>query len=478
MVDVASDLGAPLQKAIVGSADLAHGDLRLDARYFAGPHRYALSLVRDGRLPFATIGGKGGLADVWMPARFKRIYARVQRHGVPFLRAHSVFFRFPKSDRYLSTTLTKDGSKTGVDRGWLLLARSGTVGETAYASKLLEGFALTDDLLRIVPNSEEDGLYLYAYLLSNIGRLLVTHDEHGSAVPHISEEQAARVPVPILDSGIREEIVETMRTAVGERERASGQLRKAQESFLALSKIPPESEFYPDYLDKEVRAWSVGSDRPRVRLDAEFYSMDHMRARELAEDSGVGVPLGAIAELKLPGRYKRYYVESPFGVPILGGRHIHQWRPIGVKCIADRSFKNPAEYELSAGMTVFPADGRVSEKIGEPTYVTSLWQGWKGSNHLMRAIPKSGVGGGILFLALQAYITQIQIRAAATGSVVDALVPELAGEAIVPFPDGPQAARLDKIVVQAFEDLAEALRLEDRAVKQFEAGLNAPPPPS
>ncbi len=472
MASVAIDFVTPPQTTTVDSEELAHGDLRLDARYYAGPHRRALSMVRDSDLPVTTIGGEGGLADVWMPARFKRIYAADEKHGIPFLRAHSVFFRSPKSERYLSTVLTKDGSKTSVERGWVLLARSGTVGAVAYATSMLTGFALTDDLLRVVPKSEDDGLYLYAYLLSSTGKLLITHDEHGSAVPHISEEQAARVPVPILGDGSRRSIVQTMRSAAEMREKASARLREAQERFLVISRIPQESEFSPEYLDEEVRAWTAGSDQLRLRLDSEFYSLDHAEAKKLAARSESSVRLEAIAELRLPGRYKRYYVEPPFGVPILGGRHIHQWRPIGVKRIADRSFKNPGEYELSAGMTVFPADGRVSEKIGEPTYVTSSWEGWKGSNHLMRAIPKTGVGAGILFLALQAYTTQIQIRAAATGSVVDALVPQLVGEAVVPFPRGSEAAHLDRTVVQAFEDLAGALQLEDRAVRKFEEALD------
>lgn len=471
VIEPAEVVTAP-DTAAVDSASLLAGDLRLDARYYTGEHRQALSLVKQSGVTLTTLGGMNGLANVWMPSRFKRVYATDREHGTPFLRAHNVFFRFPKSDRFLSTTLTKDGTKTGIERGWLLLARSGTVGAVAYATDLLANFALTDDLLRLVPRSEEDGLYLYCYLLSRIGQLLVTHDEHGSAVPHISDSQASQVVVPVLADASFAEIVTKMRSAVELREQATVAVKGAQERFLEIAKLPLENAFAPEYLDPEVRGWGTVSSLLEKRLDAEYYSRHHVDAAGLVEDCGCGVPLGRIADLELPGRYKRYYVEAPFGTPILGGRHIHQWRPIGIKRIADRSFRAPEEYELRKGMTVFPADGRVSEKLGEPAYVTSLWAGWKGSNHLMRAIPKPSVGAGLLFLAIQAYTSQVQIRASATGSVVDALVPELVGRVLVPFPRGGEANALDQVVVKGFEDLAAALELEDLAVREFEAGLH------
>lgn len=455
---------------------LVDEDLRLDARYWQESFRAAQSHVFDSGLRVRTLGGEdGGMADVWFPSRFKRVYALDERYGTPFLRAHSVFYRIPESDRFLSRTQTRDFDSYLVERGWLLLACSGTLGGVAYVTELLAQFAITHDLVRIVPTSEETGLYLAAFLQTRVGQLLATHDEHGSAVPHISDKQAARISVPILGRPIKNKIVALMRRALLERERHTRELQRLNAEFLEACRLPALRQFKPEHLRDGIRGWELSrAETSPARIDAEFFSPANRLARELVAASGMAMELGEAAELHLPNRFRRTYVEPAYGTPMLGGRHIHQWRPIGLQYISDRSFNDPEAYSLRPGMSVFSADGRAQEKLGEPAYVTSLWDGWKGSDHLMRVAPAHGViGGGLLYLALVSPYVQIQIRSSATGSVVDDLTPNHVAPVLIPIPGGSAREELDARSVRAFEGLAEARRSEDRAIELFEKSLDA-----
>lgn len=465
----------PVQHQVVNIATIfAEEDFRLDARYWQEGFRAAKSRVYDSGYEVRPLGGEHGFARVWFPSRFKRVYAPNPAYGTPFLRAHATFYTTPESDRVLSAPQTRGFETYLVERGWLLLACSGTLGAVTYVTDHLAQFAVTHDLVRIVPASNEDGLYLAAYLQTDVGQTLVTHNEHGSAVPHISDKQAARIPVAVIDAGPRSRVVALMRASIEARERYTATLKNLRNDFLDVCELPPYSTFNPEYLREGVRGWGMSrDDLTSNRMDAEFFSPAHRLSRELVTKSGHGAQVGRVADLLLPGRYKRYYVEPEFGTPILGGRHIHQWRAIGIRHISDRSFSDASTYTLTEGMLVFAADGRATEKLGEPAYVTSMWDGWKGSNHLMRVIPHPDTNPGLLYLALASPYAQVQLRSSATGSVVDALTTEIVRDVIIPMPNGRHATAIGDGCISAFEGLASARRMEDEAIQILASSLEA-----
>jgi type I restriction enzyme S subunit len=81
----------------------------------------------------------------------------------------------------------------------------------------------------------------------------------------------------------------------------------------------------------------------------------------------------------------------------------------------------PESFALKKGWTVFTCDGRAEESLGATAFGSSLWDGWTASNHVMRVLPRSGYNLGFLYLALRSPFVQIQLKARATGNVVDAL---------------------------------------------------------
>ena len=116
-------------------------------------------------------------------------------------------------------------------------------------------------------------------------------------------------------------------------------------------------------------------------------------------------------------------MEPGHGRPILSGRQLLQLEPVNLRYVSDRSFKDPADYELTAGMTVFGAVGRSEGRQGAPALITAERDGWLASNDVMRLRPRAGIRPAALWLAIAAGQTRLQINALSFGSVVDHMNP-------------------------------------------------------
>ena len=75
---------------------------------------------------------------------------------------------------------------------------------------------------------------------------------------------------------------------------------------------------------------------------------------------------------------------------------------------------------------------------------------------------------GYLYAALCLDEVQAQIKASATGSVIDAIEPDSIGGVLIPRLDKAAEEAISGAVVQAWEDIAESRRLDDEVVGRLE----------
>jgi hypothetical protein len=136
--------------------------------------------------------------------------------------------------------------------------------------------------------------------------------------------------------------------------------------------------------------------------------------------------------LKPPGRYKTNYVSAEHGTPLLSGTQLLQHTTINLQYLAARALKNAADYQVRTGWLAYQADGRAEETLGLPVMITSDRDNWLASGHVGRVIAKNGVNPGWLCTALRTPHCQIQIKALASGSVVDSTFPEDMESVILP----------------------------------------------
>lgn len=80
--------------------------------------------------------------------------------------------------------------------GWILITRSGTTGIVSTVPEDWEGYAASEHIIRIIPNSKKlHPGYLYGYLRSEIGQSLLKGGIFGSVIDEINCSYIASIPV-------------------------------------------------------------------------------------------------------------------------------------------------------------------------------------------------------------------------------------------------------------------------------------------
>jgi hypothetical protein len=436
---------------------------RLDSKHYQ--EEFVLARNRVLGCGYKSIPVKS-IAHCFVPGRMKLVTVRDSSAGAPYLRAHDVFEVRPRGERFVSRVRTQDYDAYLLREGMILTPSSGrNLGPLAYVGKSLSNYAMTD-ILRIVP--EEEGFYLLAYLMTPTGQALIRRGRTGTTVDHLSPDDVADIPVVWLDDATRMSFAAKFRQAEKKIDTARINFNRAEEELHDLSglKLPIQK---PKYLyGNGIRAFSMTSDQLSLRIDAAYYDPLVSHCQKTLKRCG-GMKMEQAADLRMLGRYKRYYVSKERGRPILSGRQLLQFRPVNLQFISDRSFTDPISFVLQKKWTIFTCDGRAEEALASPAYVHSRWQKWLASNHVMRAIPKAGIPPGYLYAALRSPYVQLQLKSRATGSVVDALDPETINDVLIPVLDSHEMKRIGGVVENAWESIATALQIEDTVVSMFES---------
>ncbi|MFL5961680.1 MAG: antitoxin Xre/MbcA/ParS toxin-binding domain-containing protein [Gaiellaceae bacterium] len=364
-------------------------------------------------LTLRSLGGSEGLARVWAPPRFKRVYAAANEESVPYLRPYDIFDYLPIEADRLSALRSPNLDKYRVERGTILQTCSGrNLGPAVMVDDSIAEFALSHDLVRIEVEDETLAHYVLAFLSSASGQELLRRDKSGTVIDHISPAHVSELQIPILDADTREQIASSMRSAVEMLESGRHRLTVAlQELEQRLPPLMREADLS--------EGWTTHRHALQGRLDAAAHDPLVLRVHEELVRIG-GERVSELARVHKPGgRYKTVYVEAPFGRPILSGGQLLQYVPINLRQISDIAFKKPAEYEVRTGWILYAADGRAEEGLGLPAVVTRDRDGWLASGHVGRIIPNDDRDSPWLYLALRSAHAQLQIRATASGSVVD-----------------------------------------------------------
>ena len=385
---------------------------RLDASFFGDrfvkAHEAFALLEAQGH----DIRQLGSIASVWAPPRFARSWAAPEEDGLPYLRPYDVLDYLPEATQRLAAGRNRGIDGLALSSGTILQTCSGrNLGPNTIVDRYLESYSLSHDMVRIDISDEIDRYYTLAYLGSSVGQTLLRRDRSGSVIDHISAQHVGAIMVPFLPDTDRLAIAETMRHGVELREQGRLELRTAVDS------VSDGFKPYDKWVDWRISARDLGG-----RLDAAFHSPQVQTARSTAREAE-DPPIGELASAFLPVRYKRYYVNSENGRPIVSGRQLLQPNPVNLRHISDRSFSDPAEYELRSGMTIFGAVGRSEGRQAWPALIGEDRDGWLASNDVMRLSPRDGVRPGAVWLGVVAARTQIQIKALSFGSVVDHMNP-------------------------------------------------------
>jgi type I restriction enzyme S subunit len=227
-------LGQPdcfdVRNSKVNAVNSVTSEYRLDAHFYNQTAQHAVDNIKKGRAGVKTVGKVS--ERVFFCNRFTRTYVD-REHGIPYLAGKNIVQIRPSDLAYLSKSQTEGLDQYRLQKGWILLTCSGTIGRTCLVWQNYEEYVATHDLIRIVPNSEEvDGGYLYAFLSSEYGKAQILRFRHGSVIDHVTPEQVERVLIPCPSPKEQEVIGDMVREAYEKRAEAIRLEDEAQEILM------------------------------------------------------------------------------------------------------------------------------------------------------------------------------------------------------------------------------------------------------
>lgn len=170
---------------------------RLDAQFAINYHLLNKLITSQKYIELGQV-----TSNIFMGPRSKRLYVL---KGTGFLNTSDIMLKNPsKPHKYVSQRTIG----FNIEKDWILISRSGTIGKCVIAGDILSKFNITEDAIRIVCKKEIlHPNYVYAYLSSKIGTQYITAGAFGSVIQHIDENYLLKVPIPILSKENQKSII-------------------------------------------------------------------------------------------------------------------------------------------------------------------------------------------------------------------------------------------------------------------------------
>ena len=171
---------------------------RADASYHVPIVDSIIKHIKMYAAEVAMIGDERVSKEIRLPGRFNRVYVD-EGYGVTFFSGKNISELNPSDKRYLSFSKhdKKIKDELLIKENMLLITCSGTVGHTTLVPKHWDSWAMTHDIIRLIPQPNLEG-YCYIWLNSDYGKKILQSYQYGSVVQHIEKEHLKAMPIPIL----------------------------------------------------------------------------------------------------------------------------------------------------------------------------------------------------------------------------------------------------------------------------------------
>lgn len=145
--------------------------------------------------------------EIFYPGRFKRNYVSENDNSVPFLGGANITEQIVTTKKYISK---KDPhyNQLAVREGWILITRSGTTGIVAIVPKDWDGYAISEHVIRIIPDeTKESANFIYAFLQSELAKNQLSKQVFGSVIDEISPESVGKLLIPDIGEKSKKKII-------------------------------------------------------------------------------------------------------------------------------------------------------------------------------------------------------------------------------------------------------------------------------
>ena len=461
--DTGQDTG--LKWTTVGVREVSEKGYRLEASVYSNDSRQARKDLEQCKWEVVHLGDEF-IEDAFYLGRFKRIYV-AEKDGVPFILPSQITEIHPKANKFISPTTNIDMKSTRVKKGQVLLTRSGTIGVVSYVSKTLENQSISDDVIRIETRPYSG--YIYAYLKSKIGRLLIETNNYGSVIKHIEPEHLNHIPIPNPPPILKQTIHNLIEESFKLRDESNELMDEAQALLKEALHLPDVEELQAEQVDLKAGLlnYSVPLSALGNRLDASYHVPivqaieQHLQktAKEVVKIGDSRISQSVI----LPGRFKRIYVEECRGIMFFGGKQIYELDPSNKKylSVSQHGDRIIDDLKIHTNSILITRSGT----IGKVAIVPEHWDSWIPNEHIIRVVPTNNEIAGYLYAWLSSNYAYPLMTRYTYGAVVDEIDSKQVSDLAIPLlHDENTQQEINNRVLTANKKRAEAYNLEQEAL--------------
>ena len=459
---------SPVKWCAVALSDVVARGKRLEASVFDVEAKQAYMLLTHGKYPAVNLISKNGPVEkAYYGGRLKRHYVDETEPGaVGFLGSSEMLDCKPEPVKFmLNYVKTAD---VRVKQGVVLISRSGTIGNVTYVGNTLSKFFVSEHAIRI--ECKDFPGYVYAFLKTKIGKLIVCSTQYGAVIQEIEPEHLATVPIPDAPTMLKKKIHDLIVRSYELRDESNDLIDQATALLIGELKLPDIDAFDVGLYKKAapVDTFSVRLSEMSGRLDASYHVpivdaiIEHLK-RYAEEVTTVGDPRIS-REVILPGRFKRVYVDEGYGRVFIGGKQLYELDPTNKKYLSNvhHGDRISRQLELHENMTLITCSGT----IGKVALVGKHWENWTANQHIIRILPASEDIAGYLNIFLASDYGKALITRFTYGSVVDEIDDNHIRQIAIPLlKNHTVQKKINDLALEANEKRYQAYLLEQEALQ-------------
>lgn len=396
---------------------------RLDAKPYLSEGKIVLKhlLKNKGKLNKLRFLSK----EIFYGGRDKRVYVDSDKKGIPFMGSSDMLKSDFSALKLVSIKYTKKLNEQLLKKDWILISRSGTIGNTVYTNIDFENKAASEHIIRVIPNGKVPSGYLYAYLSSKYGYNLLTQGTYGAVIQHIEPHHIEDLPVPILPEEKQQQIHQLIVDSANLRVEANKLLKEAVDYFDNLFPVEGITKIFKKNVKQLNFSWA--SYNNNIEADSIYKNNEIERFASLRE---------FISKCFAPPLFKHIYLDKDNGHPFLTGAELTKFNKKFYRWLSPRGVKNINDYKVSKGTLLLYKSGTTDGGIlGNVFIADAILDSACLSDHVIRIMFEDLNMAYWFYAFFKSKIGVRLLQKTATGSMIPFITPERLLDIKVPIPD-------------------------------------------
>lgn len=457
----------------IRNTSLLESDLRFDAEFHLSEGVKTIKLIK--RCPYEVLTLKDVASDIFYGGRSKRAYVAAPERGVPFMGSADMLDRRFISLKYVSSKNTANLDDSLIHPNWILISRSGTIGNTVFSNKNFINKAASEHIIRVVPNNEMKPGTLYAFLASKYGYSLMTQGTFGAVIQHIEPDFLSQLPVPNFPKALQNKVNEKVMNASLLREEANALLVASEKQLYKSANLRPLSKNDYEYFGvhsntRKPSTFNVSSKSlDSTTINAFNYSEKIRRLIKNVQDSVDCVPLQDVLEngsFFSTGSFPRLEIDSPKSIKLINQTDIFNVKMKG-KLIARKRVKVDSLVEYGEVLIAGVGTLGENETFCRVVFGGEELQGQLVSGEFIR-MKSRNIPAGYLFTWLSSEHGFRLLRSTQSGTKLCRPIHKLLYKLPVPLLDRKLMNEIHKNVLLAHSKMSKAAELEKNAIELIE----------